>query len=234
MRLLPMPSKSGAQAGLRQYEIYTLACGAIDVVSRRSFVKLVRYWWDRIRGRLEPTPCPFSDAAVLDSPARALVAGPDRILGAFGLRDGERVLEIGAGTGYYSVEATRRVGETGRMICLDLQVEMLREVRRRVRDAHRPNVDFVRADAVAIPLASSSVEHVFLVGVLGEIPEPGTALQEIRRVLRHGGRLSVSEQMPDPDFVTKRMLRRELGAAGFVEDATRGHLFYTSTWHRAG
>jgi cyclopropane fatty-acyl-phospholipid synthase-like methyltransferase len=53
-----------------------------------------RAWWDRFRGRLKPVPCPFS------SPLRALVASPQRILGAFGLSAGERVLEIGPGIGY--------------------------------------------------------------------------------------------------------------------------------------
>jgi ubiquinone/menaquinone biosynthesis C-methylase UbiE len=195
---------------------------------------LLRSWWDRFRGRLEPVACPFSEAAVLDSPARSLVASPERILGAFGLREGERVLEIGQGTGYYSLEAARRVGESGRLICLDLQREMLLEVRRRMVAADRENADFVLATANAIPLRPGSVDHAFLVGVLGEIPDRPRALAEIRRVLRRGGRLSVSEQLPDPDFVTRRSLRRELRAAGFEEEVTRGRLFYTSTWHSTG
>jgi ubiquinone/menaquinone biosynthesis C-methylase UbiE len=192
---------------------------------------LLQAWWDRLRGRLEPVPCPFSDAAVLDRPARALVAGPDRILGAFGIRPGERAVEIGPGTGYYSPDAALRVGAHGRLMCLDLQRDMLLEVRRRVRRSGRDNVDLIVANATAIPLGSASVDHVFLIGVLGEIPDRAGALCEFRRVLRPGGRLSVSEQLPDPDFVTKRTLRRELSAAGFVEHATRGHFFYTSTWH---
>jgi hypothetical protein len=49
-------------------------------------------------------------------------------------------------------------------------------------------------------------------------------------VLRPGGHLSVSEQFPDPDFVTPRRLREELSAAGFVEEKTEGWLVYTSTW----
>jgi ubiquinone/menaquinone biosynthesis C-methylase UbiE len=169
----------------------------------------------------------------LDRPARAFVAGPERILGEFGLGPGERALEIGPGTGYYSSEAARRAGEQGRLICLDVQREMLLEVRRRTSEAGQTNVDFVTADATALPLPSNCVDHVFLIGVLGEIPDRARALAEIRRVLRSEGRLSVSEQLPDPDFVTRRTLRRELQAVGFIEDATRGRFFYTSTWHAA-
>jgi ubiquinone/menaquinone biosynthesis C-methylase UbiE len=192
---------------------------------------LLGSWWDRLRGRLEPVPCPFSSAGALDQPGRDWVASPEQILGAFELRSGERALEIGPGTGYYSREAARRVGEDGRLICLDLQRKMLLEVRRRIDAEGRGNVDFLLANAVSIPLRSASVDHVFLIGVLGEIPDRSRALLEIHRILKPRGRLSVSEQLPDPDFVTKRTLRRELRAAGFVEDRTRGHLFYTSTWH---
>jgi len=71
---------------------------------------------------------------------------------------------------------------------------------------------------------------VFLVTVLGELPNRRQALEEIRRVLRPGGRPSVSEQFPDPDFVALRTLRRELVEVGFVEKVTNGHLVYTSTW----
>jgi ubiquinone/menaquinone biosynthesis C-methylase UbiE len=176
-------------------------------------------------------PCPFSHAAVLESPLRVLVAGPKRILGAFGLAEGERVLEIGPGIGYYSLEATRRVGERGRLTCLDIQRDMLLEVRRRILVAGQDNAGFVQASAIMLPLRSDSVDHVFLIAVLGEIPDRPQALAEIRRVLCPGGRLSVSEQFPDPDFVTRRALRRELQAAGFIENVTQGHLFYTSTWH---
>jgi SAM-dependent methyltransferase len=190
----------------------------------------LRAWWDRFRGRLEPGPCPYSDASVLEMPGRALVAGPVRVLTDFGIGSGDRVLEVGPGVGYYSVEAARRVGSGGRLLCLDLQREMLVEARKRVHEANLKAADFVAASATRLPFRSSSVDHVFLVTVLGEIPDRRLALAEFRRVLRPPGFLSVSEQLPDPDFVTRRTLRRELSAAGFVEERTRGRIFYTSTW----
>lgn len=186
-------------------------------------------WWERFRGRLRPRPCPYSLATALEMPGRRLVAGPRRVLDAFGVGPGRTVLEIGPGTGYYSVETARRVGPAGRLICVDLQQEMLEHARRRV-EAAGLRASFMRGDATALPLRPGAVDHVLLVTVLGEIPDRTAALREIRRVLRMGGELSVSEQLPDPDFVTIRALRRELTAAGFVEKGTRGRLFYTSTW----
>lgn len=164
-------------------------------------------------------------------PGRRLVAGPRRVLAAFGVEAGQTVLEIGPGTGFYSVEAAKRVGEEGRLICLDLQSDMLRHTRARMA-AIGLRARFVRADACALPFRESCIDHVLLVTVLGEIPDRRRALAEIRQVLRPGGRLSVSEQFPDPDFVPRRTLSEELGAAGFVEARTRGWLIYTSTWTR--
>ncbi|OGB92633.1 MAG: hypothetical protein A3G35_11555 [candidate division NC10 bacterium RIFCSPLOWO2_12_FULL_66_18] len=194
---------------------------------------LARAWWDRLRGRLEPRPYPFEHAALLESPLRQLFASPRRVFAALDLKPAERVLEIGAGIGYYSLEATRRIGSSGRLICLDIQWEMLVEARRRLRAAGSESAEFVQASAEYLPFASGSFDHVILVTVLGEIPDRSQTLREIRRVLRPGGRLSVSEQLPDPDFVAPDTLRRQLRAAGFVEEATRKQfpLAYTSTWH---
>jgi ubiquinone/menaquinone biosynthesis C-methylase UbiE len=186
-------------------------------------------WWQRLRGRLQPRPCPYSLAPALEVPGRRLVAGAEKVLADFDVRAGEKVLEIGPGTGFYSVEAARRVAPSGRLISLDVQQDMLCATRRRLAAAAQ-TADFIRADAQALPLRSESVDHVYLITVLGEIPDRMAALREIRRVLRRRGHLSVSEQFPDPDFVTRRTLRRELGAAGFTEERARGQLFYTSTW----
>lgn len=191
---------------------------------------LVKSWWKRLQGRLEPVPCPFSQVGALDSKLRGLVAGPDRLLREFGVRAGERILEVGPGTGYYSLALAQRLQPDGQLICVDIQREMLIASRERVTVHGEVLAEFLRADAGALPIASDSMDHVLLIGVLGELPDRQRALAEIVRVLRPTGRLSVSEQLPDPDFVTKSTLRSELGRLAFREISTRGHAFYTSTW----
>ena len=188
-------------------------------------------WWARLLGRLHPRPCPYALAAAFEVPGRRLVAGPERVLDDFDVRSGERVLEIGPGTGFYSIDAARRVGNRGRLVCLDIQPEMLRHTKRRL-DSSGLRALYLQGDARSLPLRPSTIDTVLLVTVLGEIPGRDRALAEIRRVLLGGGRLCVSEQFPDPDFVTLRQLRRELTVAGFVEEKTRGWLFYTSTWSK--
>ena len=193
---------------------------------------IVRAWWDRLRGSLQPRPCPYSLASALEMPGRRMLAGPERVLGAFGVQAGQKVLEVGPGTGFYFLEAARRVQPSGRLVGLDIQAEMLQETRRRLAAANLV-ADLVRADAAALPFRAASFDHVYLVTVLGELPDRRATIAEIKRVLVAGGRLSISEQFPDPDFVPRRTLRRELRAAGFVERGSRGHLMYTSTWANA-
>jgi ubiquinone/menaquinone biosynthesis C-methylase UbiE len=191
----------------------------------------IRAWWDRARGRLAPTPCLYSYSWVLDSPIRAWSgASPAHILNAFRFAPGERVLEIGPGTGYYSVEAAGRVGATGQLICLDIQKDMLQALNRRLHEAGAASFSLLQGDATWLPLQSGALDHVFLITVLGELPDLARALREIRRVLKRDGRLSVSEQFPDPDFITLGVLRQALIGAGFTEERSQGRLAYTSTW----
>ncbi len=191
---------------------------------------IVGSWWARLRGRLRPSPCPFSQGWILEMPLRRWFAGAKRILGAFGLERGERLLEIGPGIGYYSLPASQVLGEDGALICLDIQRQMLEAVRRRLAGRAPCRLLLVRADALRLPLRAGCADRAMLITVLGELPDRGRGLAEIHRVLRDGGRLSISEQLPDPDFIPLGTLRRELRAAGFAEERTRGRLSYASTW----
>ena|SRR2546425_1962806 len=174
---------------------------------------------------------PISAAPQTVTPLRRFVAAPERILEFIGLGEGETALEIGPGIGYYSVEAKRRLGSSGRLICLDIQRDMLEELRQRL-SAASVEVDYVNASAEHLPFRDGVAHHAFLITVLGEIPNRAAALTEVGRVLRPDGHLSVSEQMPDPDFIGKGTLRLELKAAAFVEEKTSGWLWYTSKWRR--
>lgn len=188
---------------------------------------IFRSWWERLRGSLHPRPCPWRFAWLLDLPFRPT---PGKVLGAFDLRAGERVLEIGPGTGFYAIHAARRVGPDGAFFALDIQLPMLLELRRRNEKAGGAPMKLLQASAAEIPLAAGSLDHVYLTAVLGEIPDRPAALAEIRRVLRPGGQLSLSEQLPDPDYVSLATLRRELPPHGFVEERSDGRWTLTSTW----
>ena len=194
---------------------------------------ILRGWWDRLRGRLRPSPFPVALSPILETRWRRFVADPEQIIERFGIRAGERVLEIGPGTGYYSSQLRKTAGDSGKLICLDIQYEMLSATHDRLLVEGQMNVGFVQADVTLVPLRHASVDHVVLVGVLGEIPAHVEALRALGELLRVGGRISISEQLPDPDYLTRRTLRREMRGLGFREETTSGFAFYTSTWVRS-
>ena len=160
---------------------------------------------------------PAHQAQILLIPLRRFFMPVAQTLDRFGVTAGRTVLELGPGPGYYSVEASARLGSGGRLLCLDLQRGMLERLRERLPPT-ATNVDLVVADATALPLRDACADSAFLVTVLGEIPDQAAALGELRRVLRPGGSLGFAETLVDADIVWARDLRRLCGSAGLIEE----------------
>lgn len=129
-----------------------------------------------------------------------LLAGPwearPRAIGLnlLALREGERVLEVGCGTGHALHELALSVGETGRAVGLDLSAGMCAVARSRIeRHGESGRVRLARGDARSLPLPDRSLEAVFISNTLELFDGAGMArvLGECRRVLAPGGRLCV-------------------------------------------
>ena len=135
------------------------------------------------------------------------------ILDRVGVRPSERVLELGPGPGMFTVDAAQRVGPEGRLIAVDIQPKMIAQVEKRVRDTGLTNVETHVADAYHLPLDDTSVDRAFLVTVLPEVPDQSRALAELRRVIKPGGLLSITEEFFDPDypFAFETVHRKHLG-----------------------
>jgi ubiquinone/menaquinone biosynthesis C-methylase UbiE len=141
------------------------------------------------------------------------------------------VLELGPGTGYFSIEAGRLLGDGGRLVCLDIQPPMLTDLSERLTAAGVTNAHPVLGDAHHLPLADASVDVAFLVTVLGEIPDRPQGLAELRRVLKPGGTLSITESLTDPDYQLEAAVRDVCRASGFTpQDHHRGLLGFTMTF----
>lgn len=187
----------------------------VGLVVLASALRIRSLWW--------PTPYPPWATRFLEGRLRRRFASAEQTLRRSGLERGMRALEVGPGGGYLSESAVSMLGDEGRLVCLDLQMEMLHKVRERLVPAR---AGLVQASGSSLPFAAGSFDLVFLVTVLGEIPDKRAALAEFARVLRPGGILSVTEGLPDPDYVRVPVLRGLATEAGFEVGDRHGNVAY--------
>jgi protein-L-isoaspartate O-methyltransferase len=164
-------------------------------------------WWRR-----NPSACPYSQRFWVEAPHPLITRA--RLHEILDPSPGERILEVGPGTGYYTLEVAERVKPDGEVEILDLQQEMLDHTMRRAGERGLANVTPTHSDATSMPYEDASFDAAYLVAVLGEIPDQDAVLREFARVLRPGGRLVVGELMGDPHYVRLGPLRLRAGGSG--------------------
>jgi SAM-dependent methyltransferase len=191
--------------------------------------------WLALRGwaALRPTAFPYLARAMLDVP-RPLITRT-RLLEILRPTSGEHVLEIGPGTGYYTLPVAARLQPEGRLEIVDVGRRYLDHTVERARRAGLRNVVPTLSDGESLPFADASFDAAYLVSTLGEIPDPPAALRELRRVLKPAGRLVVGEIVIDPDFPRLRWLRERARACGLLlEEQVGTPLGYFARFRPAG
>jgi SAM-dependent methyltransferase len=168
---------------------------------------------------------------------------------ALGASPGERILDIGCGPGFYVVELLDQVGPEGSVVGVDASEAMLAICRRRCEG--RENVELYEAAATALPIDDASVDAALSVQVLEYVDDIATALGEIHRALRPGGRVVLwdvdwatlslqtsdearmerilgawDEHLADPSL--PRTLGAHLRSAGFEDVRVEAHAFAAS------
>lgn len=172
-------------------------------------------WW-----RKHPSPCPYGLRLWVQLPHPIITRS--RLKRVLEPRPGERILEIGPGTGYYSLDLAEWIGD-GELEILDIQEEMLEHTMRKARSRGLTNISSTQADATNLPHANGRFDAALMVTVFGEIPDGDAALRELHRVLRPGGRLIIGEiAVGDPHFSRLSSLRARAEAAGLAPDRHSG------------
>jgi ubiquinone/menaquinone biosynthesis C-methylase UbiE len=175
-------------------------------------------WW-----RKNPSACPYGQRFWVEAPHPIITR--DRLRAVLRPAPGERLLEIGVGTGYYSCELAEWVGPDGTLELFDLQQEFLDHVMRAAAQRGLTNLSPTLGDAARLPYEDASVDAAILTAVLGEIPDTAAALREVRRVLKPDGRLVVGELFGDPHFTTRASLERMGAETGLTMSERSGNWF---------
>lgn len=162
--------------------------------------------------------CPWYLGYLLANPLRRLLESPEKLLGPF-VRPGMTVLEPGSGMGFYSLPLARMVGPTGRVICVDLQPEMIAGLRRRARRAgllDRLETVVCSPGDLGIDAWKDRVDLALALHVVHEVPDADGFLRQIASALRAGGSLLVVEprgHVTPPDFAQTIAAAERVGLA---------------------
>jgi ubiquinone/menaquinone biosynthesis C-methylase UbiE len=176
-------------------------------------------------------PCPASWSWIVDNPVRRRYM--KNLLENIGIREGENVLELGPGPGVFTIEAAKRAGSKGSLTAVDIQPEMIAQVNEKINKTGTGNVKTYVASAYEIPLLDKSIDRAYLVTVLTEIPDQDRALAEVRRVLKPGGVISITEEFLDPDYPFAFETIRRLDKHGFRYESRFGNFWiYTLNFRK--
>lgn len=183
-------------------------------------LRIIRHYWH--------FPAPAFLTLLLNSQFRARLQPPIPQLLRCGVRTGQHVMEIGCGGGFFLPYAARMVGSAGKVYGLDISSAMLRRSRKyllRWPPEIREHIELLQENACHIPLPDESLDVVYYILTLMEIPDPLGALTEARRVLKKDGVLAICEGLMDPDYPGQRTTIRCAEAAGFQVEAVEGNFF---------
>jgi ubiquinone/menaquinone biosynthesis C-methylase UbiE len=156
---------------------------------------------------------PAERAAQLDSRLRRFLYRPEQLAERY-VKPGNRVLDFGCGPGFFTREFAKRVGDTGMVIAVDVQEEMLRILQEKMgAEGLLPRIKTHRCDPDSIALSpeyDGKMDVVFTIFVVHEIPDAAKLFREISTLLVPGGQLFISEP---PVIVSGKEFRDTLSLA---------------------
>ncbi len=159
-----------------------------------------------------------------------MFSDPAANISHLGLAEGMKVIDLGAGSGFYTMEAAKRVGTSGRVYAVDVQKDLLERIRSTGTAQGFRNIEVIWGNAEKIggtKLREGLADRVVASNVLFQIEKPDDFALEIKRILKHGGKVlvvdwsDISPLGPKVNFPAAKA-QALFEKAGFVLDQTFG------------
>lgn len=166
----------------------------------------------------------WGGAEWLERSEREIEEMPDSALDAIGIRPGMTVADVGAGSGYFTVRLSRRVGPEGKVYAQDIQPEMLRLLRRRLDKANFTNITTVLGTETDPKLPENSLDLILMVDVYHEFAQPQIMLRKLRQALKDDGRMVLLEYRKEDPWVPIRPEHKMSVAEAKLEVEDEGFL----------
>ena len=166
-----------------------------------------------------PTSEPYTGSlSQFEDPKRDEKLQPERVMDVLGIKEGSSVADIGAGSGWFTVRAARRVGNNGAVYAVEINSDYLKHIEERAKREKLPNIRTILGKEDDPLLDANSVDAVLLLKTYHEIAQPVRLLINVRRALRTGALLGIIDREGDADShgIDKATVIAEAGRAGFV------------------
>jgi ubiquinone/menaquinone biosynthesis C-methylase UbiE len=154
---------------------------------------------------------------IIDNPVRRkYIQKPEQIAQRMGATPGSIVVEVGPGKGSYTRAVAKRIEPEGMVYAIDIQQPILDKLQMRIDEAGIKNIIPKLDDAYNLSFEDNSVDIIFAIACLPEIPKPVKVLKEFKRILKPRGTISLCELFIDPDYPFRRTEKKWAEEAGLI------------------
>jgi SAM-dependent methyltransferase len=157
------------------------------------------------------------DLSIFDSPGRDKALQIQRVMDILKIQKGKAVADIGAGSGWFTVRAARRVGASGSVYAVDINPEAITHIEARAKTENLSNVKTILSKPDDPMLPASSVDAVLLLKTYHEVAQPVELLRKLRAALKEGAEIGVIDRNGNGENhgVGRDVVIREAKEAGY-------------------
>ncbi len=166
-----------------------------------------------------PVSEPYTgDLSIFESEERAKNLQIDRVMDILKISEGKTVADIGAGSGWFTVRAAKRVGEKGKVFAVEINQEYINHINERAKKENFSNIQTVLGTEDNPKLSKQSVDAVLILKTYHEIAQPVKVLQNLRAALKKNALVGVIDKngKGDDHGIDKEKVVEEAKRAGFV------------------